>query len=95
MVAGSEGEADEVMAVVAAMRRRDRALEASLPRKAADAATAAADEPASDSDDEASIAAMTLMSRPISALAVADCNNEPQAAVASTACRRMPIQLGP
>ena len=52
MDAGSDGEADEVMAAVAAMRRRDRVLQASLPRNAADAPIGPADEPASDSDDE-------------------------------------------
>ena len=62
MLAAGDAEADEVMAAVAAMRRRDRALEAKLLRNAADPPSDAADEPATDSDDEAYYLAMTQTS---------------------------------
>ena len=45
--------ADDVMAAVAAMKRRDRTLEASLPAKAGNAPAQAGGQSASDSDDEA------------------------------------------
>ena len=52
--------ADDVMAAVAAMTRRDRNLEASLPRqKAAHAPAQTSGEPASDSDDEARVPSMS------------------------------------
>ncbi len=50
--ANGEG-VDDVMAAVAAMTRRDRKLEASLPQKAANAPAPTEGEPGSDSDDEA------------------------------------------
>ena len=53
MVAASDGEADEVMAAVAALKQRDQVLEADLPRPFDDAHAAAyLNQLSSDSDDE-------------------------------------------